>query len=741
MVISGVVEEIVFRNAENGYTVVVIDHNGEPVVCVGKFPQISEGVNLELSGNFVKHNKYGQQFSVKTVKITVPSTKEGIIRYLSSGLIYGVGPVTALNIVEYFGEKTLDVIEYNPAKLALVKGISAKKAEEIGKAFNEIKNMQSSVMLMQNYDISTNLAIKIYNTYGAKTEQVLTTNPYRLVEDVDGIGFYTADRIANKMGIAEDSEFRFRAGILHVLKDVSEKSGNTYIPKENLMEELIKLLRFDSTKNLEKIEQVLTSLVMDSVIKIMQVDNCDVVILTKLYNIEKIVAQSINLFNMMNFDKQINVDQEIKFYEDFNKIKMHENQKQAVKEVVNNGVTVITGGPGTGKTTIVKCILQVFKNMGKAVKLLAPTGRAAKRLSESTNCEAITIHRALEIDFNNAQLFFYNNLNKLPADVVIVDEVSMVDVQLMYYLIRALKRGTQLILVGDKDQLPSVGAGNVLGDILASKVVPVVELTQIYRQDNNSLIITNAHLINNGKMPIIDNKSKDFFFKEVETPESMLSNVIDMQINRIPKFLNVDISKIQVLAPMKAGLCGVENLNKILQDKINPASFNKPEIITDKTIYRLNDRVMQIANNYEKTWKKGPLEEGAGVFNGDIGVITLVDMQTQELQVTFEDGRVVTYLKPDLVELVLSYAITIHKSQGSEFDCAIIPVVAGPPMLLTKNLIYTAVTRAKKMVVLVGTKVNLIRMIKNNRTTVRYTLLKQLLIETHKEFVESDEWF
>ena len=409
---------------------------------------------------------------------------------------------------------------------------------------------------------------------------------------------------------------------------------------------------------------------------------------------------------------------------------MHENQRDAVTLAVNKGVSVITGGPGTGKTTIVKCMLQIFKSMRKSVKLLAPTGRAAKRLSESTGEDASTIHRALVVDFLGSDTFLYNQNNKLPFDVVIVDEVSMVDIQLMYYLTRALKKGTQLVLVGDKDQLPSVGAGNVLADIIASGVISVCELTHIYRQDSDSLIISNAHLINDCKMPVINNKSKDFFFEEKQEPIDMLNSVVNLTYSRLPKYLGIDSSKIQVLAPMKSGVCGVDNLNKQLQEKLNPPSLSKPELETDKVIYRLGDRVMQITNNYDREWIKDTREQGAGVFNGDIGVIDHVEPSTFETTVLFEDGRYAKYNRKDLNELVLSYAITIHKSQGSEFDVVIIPVVAGAPMLLTKNLLYTAVTRAKRMVVLVGSKQNIYRMVHNKSTLTRNTLLKMFLQES-----------
>ncbi len=735
MVIKGIVEEIIFRNDDNNYTVLLINCNNEIVTAVGKFPVVTEGECLELTGNFTAHSKYGEQFSVSSVKLAPPTSREGIIKYLSSGLIKGVGIITATNIVNKFGESTLDIMEFNPSRLAEIRGISNRKAEEIAESFAEVKKMQNAVMLMQQYNISTNLAIKIYNRYGNGTEAILKNNPYKLVEDVDGIGFLTADRIAQSLGIKSDSEFRFRAGVLHSLKENCDKNGNTYITRANLEDMLTNLLRLSVEDYATTLESVLTGLKLDNLIKTAEKDNDEIIVLTKYYSLEKYVAATLKLF-AMNEVPEFNVDGEIDAFEMFNNIKFHSTQRETIKMAVNHGISVITGGPGTGKTTIIKCILYIFDNMYKKVKLLAPTGRAAKRMSESCGVEASTIHRALELDFGSANMFKYNNLNKLPFDVLIVDEVSMVDIQLMYYLLRAVKRGAQIVLVGDKDQLPSVGAGNVLADILASGVIPSLCLTQIYRQSEHSLIITNAHAINNGEMPRFDNTSNDFFFLDKNTPEEILSTIIEMCVTRIPKFLNVDSSHVQVLAPMKAGICGIDNLNKCLQDRINPPSASKFEIATERYTYRYGDRVMQITNNYERVWMKTDGTQGTGVFNGDIGTIVYIDVATQEVTVQFEDERIARYVKGDLVELTLSYAITIHKSQGSEFDCVIMPMIGGPPMLLTRNLLYTGVTRAKKMVVLIGSKVNIRRMVKNNHTQQRFTLLKDFLVMDEEMFNE-----
>jgi exodeoxyribonuclease V alpha subunit len=725
MVINGIVNEIVFRNGDNNYTVMVINCNGEMITAVGKVPLVNEGENVELTGEFVAHSRYGEQFSISSVKLKPPTTCEGLIRYLSSGLIKGVGVITATKIVNKFRESTLDIIEFNPSRMAEINGISEKKAMEIAEEVNAVKKMQNAVMLMQNYNIGTNLAIKIYNFYGDNTEGVLRTNPYRLTEDVDGIGFFTADKIAQNMGIKEDSFFRFRAGIIHCLKDDCDKGGNTYVTNANLEDQVFELLRVSNTQYKTIYEDVVQDLVNDGVVKRLEKDNDTIYSLTKYFNLEKIVSATLKLYLLNNTEEISNLDGNIDLYEQLNNIKMHSAQRDAVKMAINNGVSIVTGGPGTGKTTIVKCIMQIFRQMGKKVKLLAPTGRAAKRLSESCGTEASTIHRALEVDFG-PQMFKYNNLNKLPFDVVIVDEISMVDIQLMYYLIRALKRGAQMVFVGDKDQLPSVGAGNVLSDMLESDQIPKVCLTQIYRQSENSLIITNAHAINNGEMPKLDNSSKDFFFTEKVDTEDIKNTIIDMCVSRIPKYLDIDPSKVQVLAPMKAGICGIDNLNKALQDRLNPAIKLHPEIATERYSFRVGDRVMQTSNNYEREWVKDR-EKGAGVFNGDIGTITHIELLTNELTVTFEDGRETKYLKGDLNEITLSYAITIHKSQGSEFDVVVMPMIGGPPMLLTRNLLYTGVTRAKKMVVLVGSTACVKRMVKNNYTQKRFTLLKDFL--------------
>jgi len=722
--LKGMIQEVIYRNDDNNYTVVLIEVNKEFITATGKFPIINEGEWVELTGKFILNKKYGEQFAVDSVKLSPPNTIDGIIRYLSSGLIPGVGPITASNIVHKFGEATLDIIRFNPQRLAEVKNISKKKAEEICKAYEEVHQMQNAVMIMQQYNISTNLAIKIFNQYGEGTEDILKNNPYKMVEDIAGVGFFTADKIAMAMGIPENSDYRIRAGLLHVMRENSDKNGNTYMQISALIEGVFEILKLPDLQ--ERLEELIDKLVFDGYLKKLEIEDEEVVALSQYFKIEKVLADTLLLLDADSENTELDIEQDISLYEQTNHITMHEHQKRAVRIAINNGVSVITGGPGTGKTTIIKCILQIFKNMGKLVKLMAPTGRASKRLSESTGQDASTIHRALEMTGGDENKFIFNKQTKLDYDVIIVDEVSMVDSQLMYFLVRAIKRGAKLVLVGDKDQLASVGAGNVLSDILESGCFATMCLTQIYRQSEDSLIIVNAHEINNGKMPALDNKSKDFFFERRENNDEVLQSIMDMCTTRIPNFMKIDSSNIQVLAPMKSGVVGIDNINKCLQDKLNPSSLKKMEVETDKVIYRKGDRVMQTSNNYERAWCKDNTS-GSGVFNGDIGVITDIDINTSELIIEFEDGRVSRYVKGDLSEITLSYAITIHKSQGSEFDVVIIPAISGPPMLLTRNLLYTAVTRAKKMVVIIGTKQCVARMVHNNYTKIRYTMLKYFL--------------
>ena len=732
MKIAGNVEDIIFKNSANGYTVLNIDFNGSLLTCVGKAVNINVGEDVELTGNFVKNQKFGEQFAFTEISVTRPKSIESIKKYLSSGLIRGIGPVTAENIVEKFKEDTLSILEYAPTRLSEVRGISKKKAIEIGEYYTDIKKMQEAVIFLQGYDISTNLSVKIYNFYKEKTIDTVSNNPYILVEDIDGVGFLTADKIAYKMGVDKNSNFRVRAGILHELKESSEKLGNTFIPKEELFKNCFELLNILEEELTKMFDEELEKLEIENLIKIFVYKGADCVALKQFYYMESSIATKINLLNVSKIEILVDVEQEIQEYERVNKISLHEDQKNAIKKAVLGQVSIITGGPGTGKTTIIKCVLQALKKYSKNIFLLAPTGRASKRLSEACSYNASTIHRALQVNYTQGDnaYFNFNEKNKLKADVVIVDEMSMVDVLLFYSLLKALPNTCKLIMVGDKDQLPSVGAGNVLHDLIASKIIDCVKLTQIYRQDEKSLIVSNAHLINEGKMPDLSNKSTDFFYEYRDNPQNMYDCVVELTTSRLPKFLNCKPEDIQVLCAMKSGVCGVENLNKKLQELINPSSLSKTELHLETRFFRVGDKVMQTVNNYNLSWKRelrDNLEIGQGVFNGDMGKITKIDYQTGETEVYFEDDRICNYSKQEVCELQICYATTIHKSQGSEFDAVIIPVVAGSNQIITRNLLYTAVTRAKKLVVLVGPKKNIARMIFNNYTAKRYSMLEELL--------------
>lgn len=736
MKIVGNVENTVFRNVDNGYSVINLSYNNKKLTVVGNLPEVYEGQTLELEGNFVVNKKFGEQFQVTEGRVVEPTTLPAIEKYLASGLIYGVGPVTAKKIVEEFGQDTLTIMEFNPIKLSKVKGISRQKAIEISNAYNEMKEMQNVIMFLQTNQITTNMAIKIYNIYKEKTIEIVKSNPYQLVEDVDGIGFTTADKIAIKLGIDLYGENRIKAGLVYTLKTASEREGHTYLPKNTLVQNCIEILSFTDAE-ISLIEKCIDYLQIEGMVKNFNYHGEDVTVLTKYYYQEKYIARKLCKLSLNQFNEKFNFLDNLNLYQRIHNIQLNGEQTDAVLASLNKGVSIITGGPGTGKTTIVRCILEMFKQLNNKVLLCAPTGRASKRLAETSGIEAKTIHRALEMNPTEGEGFFHRNENNpLDADIVIIDEVSMVDVTLLYHLAKALKSTARLILVGDKDQLPSVGAGNVLRDLIESKKIHTTQLVNIYRQGNDSLIITNAHLINSGKMPVIDNTSRDFFYENGNDLAKNSETIVDLVTTRLPNYFGYKPEKIQVLAPMKAGPCGIDNLNKRLQMTINPY-YQGVELSTDFTKFHVNDKVMQIQNNYEMEFVKyesnGATQTGTGVFNGDIGYISRIDPDTHEVTIRFDDGKICRYAQTDLYQITLAYAITIHKSQGSEFDCVVIPLVPGAPIIITRNLLYTAITRAKKTVVLVGSKQILARMIHNNYTAKRFTLLKDFIVEEFKD--------
>ena len=737
MIISGDVEKIIFRNEDNGYTVVDLRSSGDYVTAVGVFPEIYEGMRLELTGDYKYHTRHGLQFLAESVKVVEPDGAAAIEKFLKSGIFKGVGEVTARNIVERFGERTLDVMKTSPEKLAEVKGISAKKAAEICATLREHGEMQDTLVYLQRFDVSLNLALKIYKTYGARTEEVIKTNPYQLISDVERVGFQTADKIAQEVGITKDSDFRIRAGIIYTLKEASNKSGHTALPDDILKKELLSLLGFDETY-LEKVACNIEDLIFLAEIKDYVVDNARFYMLYKSYLTEKTIARRLAFLEAAHGGIEVDFSEQIDKFEEMNGIKLHEKQREAVSNSLNSGVHVITGGPGTGKTTIIKCILHILKFLKLSYQLCAPTGRAAKRMGEATGEEAKTIHRLLDLDFKDGKGYFtYNENTKIPVDVVIVDEVSMVDEYVFSSLVKALQDGATLILVGDKDQLASVGAGNVLADVIASGLFKITYLDKIYRQSDGSMIIENAHLINHGKMPVLDNRAKDFFFVDKSDPTEVKEEVEALVTTRLPKYLKCEQTDVQVLCPMKKGVAGVISLNAAIRDSLNPKKDSADDIKCGEYTFREGDKIMQTVNNYEQEWFEevdGRIKRGAGVFNGDTGFIESIDRQNMKFNVRFDDNKVSEYSLSDIDQIIPAYAVSVHKSQGSEFKAVVVALSQGNYFIMTRNLLYTAVTRAKDLCVIVGAEDVVKRMVRNNYTAKRYTLLTRFLTEAYGEY-------
>lgn len=731
MELKGEIRNVIFRSEETGYTVLDLKCEDGIFTVVGTMPPVSEGQNLRVEGDFRTRSMYGRQFTAEKVYVSSPSRIDGIVRFLGSGLIKGLGPVTAQAIVDRHGVNALEAMKY-PVEIAKVKGISLKRATEFCLGYSGLQKMQSAVMFLQGLGITVNLALKIYRVYGDATEERVRKNPYSLVDDVDGIGFQTADRIAGELGVARDSDYRICAAVKCILKDASVKGGHNFLPENELVSAVIGLLRSDSDETERRVRDNIEDMIMLGDLVRYDTGECVAVLTKQNFAIECNIARRLIRLQAEAADFRADVDYEVAQFEKEAGIELHPNQTAAVRAAVENGLQIVTGGPGTGKTTIVKCIMHVFKNLGQRVALCAPTGRAAKRLSAATGEEAKTIHRLLDLDWKDGGgRFAYNNDRKLPLDVVIVDEVSMVDEYVFNALLSAMERGSRLVLVGDKDQLASVGAGNVLSDLIKCGRFPVSELTQIYRQSEDSRIVVNAHRINRGEMPELDNRSSDFFFEEKEDAESIARTTSDLVTRRLPGYLKVPPMEIQVLCPMKRGSAGTASLNRILQEKLNPPSRDKKEARQGDTLFREGDKVMQTQNNYQQEWVQtsgDKVETGTGVFNGDIGVIVSINPQIMQFTVRFDDDKVAVYQYSDIEQLALAYAVTIHKSQGCEFDAVVVALDANY-MLQTRNLLYTAVTRAKKLVVIVGAKKTVAKMIRNNETARRYSLLINLIEE------------
>lgn len=730
-VIKGYVDHIIYRNTENGYTVLELICEEEELTCVGIFSDIVEGENIEAHGEYTDHPTYGRQFKVHSFEEKAPEDEIAIERYLGSGAIKGIGVALAARIVRHFKKDTFRIIEEEPERLAEIKGISERKAMEIADQVNQKKDLRQAMIFLQQYGINTTLAVKIYNTYGQQIYSVLKENPYQMADDIDGVGFKTVDEIAARAGIRTDSDFRIRSGVLYVLQQAAGE-GHTYLPMQELTTRASQLLGVDG----EHIEKHYMNLAIDRKLMMRQTEDETEIYASTFYYMEANTASMLKQLDVSYDVSDAEIEKRIKRIEKQTNIELDEQQVCAVKEAVRNGLLIITGGPGTGKTTTINTIIRYFEMEGMDIFLGAPTGRAAKRMSETTGFEARTIHRMLEVNggVEGTGGFERNEKNPLETDVIIIDEMSMVDITLMYALLKAVLAGTRLILVGDVNQLPSVGPGAVLKDIIDSQQFHTVKLTKIFRQASTSDIIVNAHKINNGEEVVLDNKSMDFFFLKRYEADKIIQVTLQLIKQKLPKFVDATEYDIQVLTPTRKGLLGVERLNNILQTYLNPEDPSKCEKEYGSTIFREGDKVMQIKNNYQLEWeirsKYGLcIDKGTGVFNGDTGIIEEINFFAETMTISFDEGRMVEYPFKLLEELELAYAITIHKSQGSEYPAVVIPLFQGPRMLMNRNLLYTAVTRAKKCVTIVGDDEVFYTMVQNNSQLKRYSGLKNRLLE------------
>ena len=737
--VTGYIDHIIFRNEENGYTVMVLKETKEEeeLTCVGSFPSVTQGASIEASGVYTHHPVYGKQFQISSFVEKMPEDTEAMERYLGSGAIKGIGAALAARIVRKFGADTIRIVEEEPERLAEVKGISEKKAREIAGQVTQKTEMRKAMIFLQKYGISLNLGAKIYQKYRESLYTVLQENPYKLAEDISGVGFKIADEIASRIGIHADSDYRIRSGMLYTLLQASGE-GHIYLPKNQLFARCAQLLGVDESY----MEKHLMDMVIDRKLVLKEKNGETVVYPSQYYYLELNTARMLCELNILCPEDEELIQKRITMIEKETDTVLDEMQKKAVTEAASHGLFILTGGPGTGKTTTINAIIQFFEGEGAELRLAAPTGRAAKRMTETTGYEAQTIHRLLELngmpeeerDGGHSAKFERNAQNPLEADVIIIDEMSMVDIHLMHSLLLAVTTGTRLILVGDENQLPSVGPGNVLRDIIHSGCFPVVELTKIFRQASESDIVVNAHKINRGEPVQINNKSRDFFFLKRYDADIIIRVVIALIQEKLPKYVDAKPFEIQVLTPMRKGLLGVERLNQILQRYLNPPEEAKKEKAIGDRLFREGDKVMQIKNNYQMEWEiRGRygivIEKGIGVFNGDMGILKEVNEFADTAEVEFEDGRFATYSFKQLEELELAYAITIHKSQGSEYPAVILPILSGPRMLMNRNLLYTAVTRARKCVTVVGSIEEFENMIRNEKQQKRYSALDERIRE------------